>query len=550
MSRYQGNAAASSSGVVVGRVQILVSGESPVEERTLQEHEVMQEQSRFDTAIERATEGLQRESLQVTLAGHHEVAAILEAHRLMLHDPEFTGRVRQRISDERLNAEWALRKHLNVLQRLFATMEDEYFRERFQDVWHLGQRLLEHLSAQQSLAPIPEYAEPTIFVTLDISPSDVISLWRMGAAGVIADQGGVNAHAIIIARGIGLPMLVGTRSLCSQVEDGNYIILDAERNCYVLCPNQQDLEHSRSFISAMAAVRHDLQCFAKRPSLSKDNHAMALMANIEFEEEIAAVHAVGADGVGLFRTEFIYLRSPTIPDETTQYEEYRRVVEQMQGKPIVFRLLDIGGDKPAVFQQLTGDSIKRENPALGLRGIRLLLAWPEILEAQLRALLRASVHGSLSIMIPMVSTVQEVQQVRTMLHECAKDLQITAVPSLGSMIEVPAAVMIADELAHVSDFFSIGSNDLIQYCMAADRDNDGCGMYYTAEHPAIKKMIGLTVQAGRKAQIPVSVCGELAGSQDWTQVFLDFGVHTLSMTSERILPVRRTLSRLTYQHSA
>jgi phosphotransferase system enzyme I (PtsI) len=549
MSRYQGDAAASSSGVVVGRVQILVSGESPVEERTLQAHEVLQEQARLDTAIKRASEELQRESQQVTQAGHHEVAAILEAHRLMLDDPEFTGRVRQRISDEQLNAEWALRKHLNLLQRLFATMEDEYFRERFQDVWHLGQRLLQHLSAQQPLTPIAQHEDSTIFVTLDISPSDVINLWRMGAAGVIADQGGVNAHAIIIARGIGLPMLVGTRTLCKQVEDGDCIILDAERNCYVLDPNQQDLEHSRAFMSAMAAVRHDLQYFAKRPSLSKDHQPLALMANIEFAEEIAAVRAVGADGVGLFRTEFIYLRSPTIPDETSQYEAYRRVVEHMQGKPVVFRLLDIGGDKPALFQQLTGGTAKQENPALGLRGIRLLLAWPEVLEAQLRALLRASLHGPISIMIPMISTVEEVQHVRTLLHHCANELQISSVPSLGSMLEVPAAVMIADELAHASDFFSIGSNDLIQYCMAADRDSDGCGIYYTAEHPAIKKMIELTVQAARKAQIPVSICGELAGSQDWTQTFLDLGIATLSMTAERILPVRRTLSRLNYQHS-
>ncbi|MDQ6976014.1 MAG: phosphoenolpyruvate--protein phosphotransferase [Mariprofundaceae bacterium] len=550
MLRYQGAAAASSSGVVIGRVQILASGEIPVEERHLLPDAVADEQLRLDTAVAESLQDLQLESQQVHASGHHEVAAILETHRLILQDPEFIGRVRQCIKNECINAEWAMRKHLMGVKKLFTAMQEQYFRDRFQDIWHIGQRVLQKLAPKNdgiSLAVINTSVEPTVFVTDNISPAHVVMLWRMKAAGLIVDQGGINAHAMIIARGVGLPMLVGSKDLLGKTDDGDHIILDAERCCYVLHPNQSDLSDSALFRSALAVIRDDLQCFSNRRSLSKNNHPLLLMANVEFEEEISAVEAVGADGIGLFRTEFIYLRKGTPPDEDEQYAQYSKIIDLMQGRPCVFRLLDIGADKPLLFEQLTGNSPSHENPALGLRGIRLLLTWPQVLKTQLRALLRASRHGAISIMVPMVSSEIEMEAVRKLLQRFAIDLEITTLPLLGCMIEVPAAVMIADKLSQVSDFFSIGSNDLIQYTMAADRNNEACKAYYTADNPAIKKMIALTIQAAKNAAIPVSICGELASNSAWTKFFLNMGVHTLSMTAEFILPIRSTLSRLNYE---
>ncbi len=553
MMRYQGIAAASSSGVVIGRVQILASGEIPVEERNVPPEEIINEQLRLDHAVEQSLQALQQETKEVHASGHHEVAAILETHRLILQDPEFIDRVRQRIHDECINAEWAIRKHLTCVKKLFAAIKEQYFRDRFEDIWYIGQRVLQNLAPQDNdifLASIHNPIAPTVFVTDDISPAHVVMLWRMSAAGLIVDQGGINAHAMIIARGMGLSMLVGTKDLMAKAEDGDPIILDAERCCYLLHPNASDLSDCKLFSTALAVVRDDLAFFSKKPSTSKNNHPLLLMANIEFEEEMIAIDAVGADGIGLFRTEFIYLRENTPPDEDAQYAQYSKIISMMKGRPCVFRLLDIGADKPLLFEQLTGKNPKHENPALGLRGIRLLLTWPQVLTTQLRALLRASAHGAISIMVPMVSSETEMEAVRALLHTCAKELGLSDVPLLGCMIEVPSAVMVADELAVVSDFFSIGSNDLIQYTMAADRNNEACKAYYTAEHPAIKKMIALTVQAAKSAGIPVSVCGELASNSAWTKTFLNMGIHTLSMTAEFILPIRSTLSRLNYEPDA
>ncbi len=546
--RLYGRAATGSCGVVIGQARTLLAGESPVPELYISAEDVAEEQSRLTHALTLAVDEVAKEIESLMHSEHHEVAAIMEAHKLMLEDEEFIAGIRRLISEQKINAEWAIHQYLNQLRQAFSDVSDDYLKERFQDIWHIGQRLLQKFHRNTSTMMNEQQVaacDSAILVTHDISPAHVIMFWRMGGAGIIVEQGGANAHSMIVARGIGLPMLMGVDFPAFSIRDGDDIILDAERCCFIVHPQASDLAEYRRFMSALGVIAKDLGYFATQPSCSKDGHHMALMANIEFSEELVAVHRCGADGIGLFRTEFMFLRDSQPPDEERQYQQYRDIVEQLNDRPCTFRLLDIGGDKPAMFQRLTGMETE-ENPALGVRGIRLLLANEDVLRTQLRALLRCSAHGRMQIMIPMVNQPEEVIAVRQCMQQYADELGMSSALPLGCMIETPAAALIADELARVSDFFSIGSNDLIQYTLAADRDSVRCREYYDASHPAIYRLIEMTVRAARQAGIPVAVCGELAGNTEWTETFLNFGVDSLSMATHRVLAVRNLLSRLRY----
>jgi phosphotransferase system enzyme I (PtsI) len=297
----------------------------------------------------------------------------------------------------------------------------------------------------------------------------------------------------------------------------------------------------------MAVVYGDLRPFADQPSQSLNGHAMKLMGNLEFVEEISLAKDVGVDGVGLFRTEFMFLNADVVPDEEQQYQQYVRVVRGMDGKMVVFRLLDIGGDKPALFEQLSGRRYGGENPAMGLRGVRLLLQWPEVLEMQLAAMLRAAEEGPIQVLIPMVTACEEVERVSEMIEQICMVRGLDANVEVGAMIEVPAAAMIADDLAKCCGMFSVGTNDLIQYTLAADRSDEEVGSLYHSGHPAILSLLKQTVRAAKGAGIPVAVCGELASDPEWTETFLNLGMDALSMSLSNILPIRKHLSKLVYQ---
>jgi len=369
-------------------------------------------------------------------------------------------------------------------------------------------------------------------------------MWRLGAAGIVCEQGGMNAHSIIIARGIGLPALIGVSGFLEQVQDGGIMVLDAEREHWTINPSQEEMVQYQRFMVAMDVVRNDLYQFADKPSHSHNGYPMAIMANLEFHEELSVAVELGAEGVGLYRTEFVFMQDAEPLSEERQFEQYAHIVKSMKKQPITIRLLDIGGDKPVLFQQLSGQHYNGENPAMGLRGVRMLLQWPEILKTQLRAILRASQLGQVNILIPMVSNCHEVLQIRAAIEECCQELGIDSQIALGSMIEIPAAALIAEDLAKVSDFFSIGTNDLIQYTLAADRGDEEMGHIYSSDHPAILQLIRQTVHAAKLHNIPVSVCGELAANPEWTQTFLDLGMNSLSMSPNSILMVRRHLSKL------
>ncbi len=543
----QGAAAACSPGIVIGRVQKVSSGEFPVPERQIEADRIQVEIARFEQAVADSVTDFDRERQHLTGLESQDPLHILDAQRLMLLDADLSCKVTHNIRDECINAEWAVHRQIQEIASVFDNINDDYLRARKSDIQHIGRRILSHLvGCDHEVLPMNPDDEPLVVVGEDFTPIDVLRLWRQGVAGFIAEKGGPSAHSIIIARGIGMTALMGAENILRRIKDGDHIVIDGEQGMWLANPSPAAEAKYRALAHGVANVERDLHAFAGLASQSRNGHALRLMANLELEEELPQAHELGAEGIGLYRTEFLLSLTELLPDEEMQYQHYARVMRAMQGLPVTFRLMDIGGEKPLLFEQFIGHRVQAANPSLGLRGIRLLLHGGNMLCDQLRALLRASTEGDLQILVPMVSRVEEMQEVRRQLVACAAELGITELPPLGTMIEVPAAVMIADALAEVSDFFSIGTNDLIQYTLAADRVDEEVAYLYDTAHPALEPMLRLSVQAAHKAGIPIAMCGELASDLRWTELLLNMGFDSLSMGLHHILPVRKHLASLNY----
>lgn len=550
--RSTGSAVAASTGIIIARAQKLMHGRSPIPERHLPADRIDQEVARLKQAVDAAIAEIDCERQHLRKLGSLDPLMVLDAHRMMIRDPELAHRAITRIIAESINAEWALRQQIDAIQMVFDQSDNTYLRGRQHDVEQAGQRILNQLM-DQSPASSPEERypvhpdEPIIYVGEDFSVSDIVQMWRQGVAGIISEQGGTDAHNIIVARGIGLPALVGATDILQHLNDGDQIILDGEQHIWILNPPPEELAAYRQFIKAVSISREALSAYAMQPSLSRNGRQMKLMANIEFLEELDLADRIGIDGVGLYRSEFLFLNCKEIPDEEVQYRCYASIVHRMRGKPVTMRLLDIGGDKASMYKQATSRDYSGSNPVLGLRGIRLLLRSPGLLTTQLRAMLRAAEEGPLHILVPMVTCCEEMIQVRKLAEQLHHDMKLHQPLSIGAIIEVPAAALVADALAEISDFFSIGTNDLVQYTLAADRSDEEVASLYQPSHPAIKQLIYQTAVAAKKAGIPLSVCGELAASPEWTSTFLNLDMHALSMSLNNILPIRRHLSKQDYK---
>jgi phosphotransferase system enzyme I (PtsI) len=550
--RRQGNAAAASSGIIIGRVHKLMHGRQPIPERELTTEQLDGEISRLMAAVQASVAEIDIERDHLSQIGARDPLMILDMHRMMIADPELIDKAKARITETCINAEWALRQQMDAIHAVFEQIEDEYLRNRKDDIEQAGRRILRHLLGQNAphdllLNSEPEPHHQTIYVGDDFSVGDMVSMWRQGVAGVVTEQGGAGAHNIIIARGIGLPALVGATGILADLKDGDALILDAEQGIWILnAPEHEQIAYDK-FVEAIEVCQQELQAYATQPSCSKDGHELKLMANIEFPEEMDIAARVGVDGIGLYRSEFLFINEATLPSEEQQFQQYVTLVRHMAGKPVTMRLLDIGGDKPWLYHELEGHEYAGANPAMGLRGIRWLLREKKLLQTQLRAMLRAGEEGPVQILIPMVTTCAEVERVRELAVRCHQSMGLSNPLSVGVMIEVPASVFIADELARASDFFSIGINDLMQYSLATDRTDEEVAVLYRPEHPAILELIRMTAAAAKKAGIPVSVCGELAANPIWTETFLNLDMHSLSMTLNKVLTIRRYLSRKTYQ---
>lgn len=503
-----------------------------------------QELARFYRARETAICQLKGLCQKVLAELGEAEAQIFEMHQLMLTDEEYVTRIEQMICGQQVNADYAVVTVGEQYAQLFTALEDDYVSARAADMKDVSDRLLSALGEEQSYCEKPE--EPVIIVAEDLSPSETAQLDREKILAIVTVQGAVNSHTAILARTMGIPALVGAELSLDEKWNDKLGIVDGVNGVFYVEPDAATLACMREMQTVEAERKEQLHQLIGKEDITKDGRRVMLYANINGIEDLASVAQNDAAGIGLFRSEFIYLERDCFPTEEEQFQIYRTVAEAMAGKKVIVRTLDIGTDKQCGYFDMEPE----ENPALGCRGIRISLKYPEVFKAQLRALLRAAVSGNLAILYPMITGVEEVKRIQAIVSEVQEELTASGIkygnPEQGIMIETPAAVMMSDELAKEVDFFSIGTNDLTQYTLAIDRRNSGLEPFYDAHHPAVMKMIAVTVENAHRAGIKVGICGELAADTTLTEAFLEMGIDELSVAPASILPVRKRIREIEF----
>jgi phosphotransferase system enzyme I (PtsI) len=534
-----------SPGVAVGHAFILDRKRVRTPKLRLAEAEVEPERMRMKTALELSDRQLAELKEQISRTEGHDHALILEAHRMMLHDPMLVDEVNRLIVEDRINAEWAVRRVARKIKHMFDNIPDEYFRERRSDVDYVADRIIRNLMGQVVDEEVEVPAE-AIVVAHDLSPADAAMMARSGrVAGFVTDLGGQTSHTAIVARARETPAVVGAGRASEQISPGDLVAMDGSRGILLVNPTPEQLAAFRDAqrryqeSEALALQTKDL------PAVSTDGYTVRLNGNIEFLEEIPSLLAHGAEGIGLYRTEFMFLDRKTAPTEEEHYRAYKQVLEAMGGRPVTIRTLDLGGDKvPGKTKHE-----KEPNPAMGLRAIRYCLANRELFRVQLRALLRASAHGNMRLMFPLISGMSELREARSELEACRSELGRAGMPigkrfAVGIMVETPSAALIADRLAQEADFFSVGTNDLIQYSLAIDRQNRDVAYLYKPLHLSVLRALQNIVTAAKGAGIPVAMCGEMAGDPLYALMLLALGFDELSMTAGQVPTVKRVIRQV------
>ena len=538
-----------SPGIAMGVAHFL-GGRVEVQERRIFSDEVSNELRRFEDSISRSDAQLRRIQQQIAeQEGDGQEYRILEAHRMMLADVHLVEETRRIISTDQVSAEWALRRALDQIQSVFARIEDAYFRERRSDIDMIGERILRNLLG---MTPPGHEGVPkgAVVFAHDLSPADVTQLGRAGVSGFFTEGGGKTSHAALVARALGLPLVAGVQGFIKHIRTGMTVIVDGGRGEVILEP---DTEVQGRFADRAARDLVQTERLARAreaPAISLDGERVHLSANVELLEEIPISVELGADGIGLFRTEFLYLERSTLPTEEEQYQHALSALRAMGGRGVCFRTLDLGGDKLPTSVRIPAGN----NPALGLRSIRYSLWRRDVFKLQLRAFYRAAAVGPLRIMFPLISGVSELRTVREVCADVCAELQREGLEHnpdvpLGVMIETPSAALIADLLLDECDFLSIGTNDLIQYALAADRQDEHVGYLYHPLHPAILRAVKQVVAAAKNAGKPVAMCGDMAGDPRFCWVLLGLGLRSLSMAPRQI-PVVKSIVRATRMTSA
>jgi phosphotransferase system enzyme I (PtsI) len=529
-----------SGGIAIGRAVCISTRLSEIYRFTLDEGAVEVEIERFRSALQHAQSELQRVRCRADEHLGDELAAIFDAHVLLLSDRSFIQRIEDRIRSQRVNSEWAVHKIAEELDDRFSKIDDSYLRERSEDLTDVSRHLLRSLQGI-SHQQISKVRGDVIIVADDLTPSDAVRLGREHVLGFVVESGGRTSHTTIIARSLNIPEVAGLTGVTGALNDEDLLIVDGETGTVILHPTEEVLAEYRLRRIALVHKEDELLETRELEAVTRDGVRIHLMANIDLPEEIDQVRTFGAAGVGLYRSEFLYLeKSPNLPTEEDHLEIYRRLVEAAAPHPAIIRTYDLGGRKLAREVMATHE----ENPVLGLRGIRLTLARPDVFKTQLRGLYRASVYGDLWVMLPLVSTLDEVRRFRAFAAEVCAELEEEGLPfrhdlRIGVMIEVPAAAMIADLLAREVDFFSIGTNDLIQYSLAVDRNNEHVADLYQPLHPAILRMLRFVIDSARDAHIEVSLCGEMAADERYAPLLIGLGLRRLSV-APRVVPTIKT----------
>jgi phosphotransferase system enzyme I (PtsI) len=530
-----------SPGVAIGRVLVLDGQREHIPRRTVDSDKVDAELVRLDTALAESREELLDLESRANERLGDDAAQIFAFHRGMLADPSLTGPIKDRIQRERVTAEYAVGESFGELANWFRSLQDPSFNAKVDDVWDLERRVLRRLMGE-SKTRLARLTEPAIVISHELTPSEAASFTPETVKAFVTDIGGRTSHTAIIAHSIGIPAVVGAGRLTEFAEDGDTIIVDGDRGVIVLNPDARTIEEHERYIERQREFRRSLADLASEESTTLDGEHITLLGNIEFPREAAVVLQNGGEGVGLYRTEFLFLTRDEEPSEDDQYENYAEAVRLMDGRPITFRTFDLGADKYTTRQAQDPE----RNPFLGLRSIRYCLQNLPMFRRQLRAIMRASALGPTRVMFPLITTLTELRQAKMVLRDVMEDLEDEGVAfdasvKIGMMVESPAAAVMASAFAREVDFFSIGTNDLVQYVLAVDRTNEHVASLYTPTHPAVIRLLKDVVRAARRADADVSICGEIAGDVEYTMLLLGMGLRTLSASPQSLPRLKRVI---------
>jgi phosphotransferase system enzyme I (PtsI) len=530
-----------SPGISIGYAHLLSSARLEVVHYTIEAERVEAEVARFDQAVERVQAELTR--IAENASALAEMAAFVNLHRMILSDSQLSQAPRDIIRARQCNAEWALVEQTEHLVAQFDALDDAYMRERKADVQQVAERIVKALTGTARAFSGPSHEENVIVVAHDLSPADMILFKQHQFAGFVTDVGGVTSHTAIVARSLNLPAIVGLHQARTMIRENELLVIDGSEGVLIVNPDRQTLAEYQLKQDEYQLERQKLKRIRLTPAATIDGTPVELMANIELPGDMDDVLESGATGIGLFRSEFLFLNRNDLPDEEEQYEAYRRVAEAMEGQPVVVRTLDLGADKTVNGAERSGP-----NPALGLRAIRFCLAEPAMFLTQLRAILRASAHGNVRLLLPMVAHAHEIDHAMVLIARAKEMLDQQGLPYkrdilIGAMVEVPAAALALPMLIRRLDFLSIGTNDLIQYTLAIDRTDDSVAHLYDPLHPAVLQLVASTIRTGARAGVPVSVCGEMAGDVRLTRLLLGLGLRQFSAHPSHLLEIKQQVLR-------
>ncbi len=538
-----------SPGIVEGKVFLFKEEKLAVPKYTISVGQVETEMQRFFTAVDNAAQEILNMKDKYAHQMAKEEKKLLDSHVLMLHDPVFKEDIGKKVQEKKLNVEWILLQVIeNIIEKVNSST-DSYLKERSADIHDVSQRVMRHLLLHERIS-LADLSEEVIIVAHNLLPSDAISMNKRMVKAIALDLGSKTSHTAIIAKSFAIPAVLGLSNLSQNVKSGDTVIVDGNQGVVIVDPDKEAVKEFKSSQVKWQKHERDLQLLNRMQAETIDKRRISIEANIEVTEEVEAVLAHGADGIGLFRSEFLYMSPNSFPSEEEQLRTYRTVLEGMNGKSVTIRTLDLGGEKV-----MPGFDVGTEdNPILGWRAVRFCLAKPEIFKAQLRAMLRASIYGNLKIMFPMISGIEELLKTLDILDQLKKELRSAKIPfkediPVGVMIEVPSAALISEILAQKVDFFSIGTNDLIQYTIAVDRNNERIAYLYDPFHPGVLKLIKLVIDNAHAAGIPVGMCGEMAGDPFATVVLLGLGLDQFSMSAFSIPEIKRIIRSVSMQEA-